>query len=279
MEAACRSFETLRVDIGVLQETKLEKGIHTRRSSGYSVLASKAMSDRQGCVALVWRESRHYEVEEARIESANVLTFRVVSGELKFYVVGCYIPPSDLTTLDQVRAAWARCPKGFRPMLLGDLNLNLESPRDEREEEIAEQLDAYDLTDMGCQFSPRRRRRARGRWTWRMRRQGRWISSQLDYVLARMGDRRRFKKVALCDPWYSNSDHRAVVATLWAGSQRKMSNYRRRHCRFPLRRPAGPLTPTETMFEELKASIEVPPPRERPANRWISDRTWRLVVS
>ena len=119
---------------------------------------------------MVWRESRHYKVEETRIESANVLSFRVVSGELKFYVVGCYIPPSDLTTLDQVRAAWARCPKGFRPLLLGDLNLNLESPRDERDAEIAAQVDHMDLADMTQHFLQRRRRRTRGRWTWRHRR-------------------------------------------------------------------------------------------------------------
>ena len=277
LEAACRAFESLGVDIGVVQETKNVDGVHTQRSSGYSVFVSKAVSAHQGGVALIWRESWHYEVEETRIEGPNVLSFRIVSGELKFYVVGCYIPPSDLSTLDQVRGAWERCPKGFRPILLGDLNINLESPRDERDEEIAEQVDSYDLSDMGRQFSPRRRRLAKGRWTWRMKRDGRWISSQPDYLLARMGDRRRFKRVVLRDPRYSNSDHRATVATLWAGSERKMATYRRRHCRFPLRLPVGPRTQMEAVFEELKASVEVPPPRQRPANRWISDRTWNLV--
>ena len=97
-----------------------------------------------------------YEVEETKIWGPNVLAFRLITGGADYYVVGCYIPPSDLATLEQVKAAWAHCQKDFIPLLVGDLNINLEFPRDERDGIILEQCDAWDLTDMAAQFRQRR---------------------------------------------------------------------------------------------------------------------------
>ena len=141
LESACRALDSLGVDLALLQETKLTGGIHTRFSSGYTIVASDAPSAHQGGIALCSRESLAYELEETKIWSPNVIAFRLITGGAKFYVVGCYIPPSDLVALDHVRDAWRQCPKGFTPLLLGDLNINLESPRDERDEVIAEQCD------------------------------------------------------------------------------------------------------------------------------------------
>ena len=55
LEAALRAMESLGVDIGILQETKLTKGIYTRRFGNYSVIATDANSVSQGGVALFWR--------------------------------------------------------------------------------------------------------------------------------------------------------------------------------------------------------------------------------
>ena len=67
--------------------------------------------------------------------------------------MGAYILPTDLTALTNVEKAWHQYPKGCKPMLIGDLNVNLESSRDERDEEaIAEQVDDMDLIDMTYQF-------------------------------------------------------------------------------------------------------------------------------
>jgi len=134
------------------------------------------------------------------------------------------------------------------------------------------------LTDMTRHYLQRRRRRTRGRWTWRQRRQGSWISSQPDYVLAREEDRGRFRRVVVRIPRHHRSDHRAVVAHLKAEPPRRLQRYRRRFARFPVQLPRfGPRTEQEEMFEELKAECERPHPRERPANEWISARTWKLV--
>jgi hypothetical protein len=83
---------------------------------------------------------------------------------------------------------------------MGDLNANLINPRDEREDGIAEQADAMDMVDMGRHFHQRRRRRCRGRWTWRMQRGEKTISSQCDYLMARVSTRRKFRRVRLVSP-------------------------------------------------------------------------------
>ena len=94
------------------------------------------------------------------------MTSQLVTRRNQFYIVGGYIPPSDLTTLTQIQNAWDQCPKGCIPLFLGDLNINLESPRDERDEQIAEECNFRELADMSRNFLQPRRWEAGGRWTW-----------------------------------------------------------------------------------------------------------------
>jgi hypothetical protein len=82
-------------------------------------------------------------------------------GSTQFYVVGCYIPPSNLETLAYINKAWCKCPKGAHPILVGNLNFNLHVPRTKREETIAKQVDAMDLVNMSRHFCQRL-----GNWLW-----------------------------------------------------------------------------------------------------------------
>jgi len=129
LEAALRAMDQLGVDIGFLMETKLTGGIYTRQSSGYDVLASTAKLPSSGGIALFWRGNISYEVEETRIWGPNVISLHLMMGSVHFFVVGCYIPLSDLETLACIEKAWRKCPKGAHPILVGDLNLNLRAPR------------------------------------------------------------------------------------------------------------------------------------------------------
>ena len=113
-------------------------------------------------------------------------------GAIRFYIVGCYIPPSDLETLTYIYKAWNACPTDAHPILAGDLNINLRVPCTEQEEMIAEQMDSMLLVNMSRHFCQRSGKRLRGRWTWRMRREGRWISFQCNYFLGRETNHRRF---------------------------------------------------------------------------------------
>jgi len=91
--------------------------------------------------------------------------------------------------------AWAGCPRGFIPLIIGDLNINLDAPQDDRDETIVKQCDAWDLTDMAMQFKQSQKQCVQGIWSWRQQRRTRWISSRPDYVLVEARHRKRFQKV------------------------------------------------------------------------------------
>jgi hypothetical protein len=44
-------------------------------------------------------KSHLYKVKEMRIWGANVISLQLRMDNARFFVVGCYIPPSDLETL------------------------------------------------------------------------------------------------------------------------------------------------------------------------------------
>jgi hypothetical protein len=215
LESALRVMDNLGIDLGFLVETKLTGGVYTRFLSGYNVLALEAPSAWQGGIALFWRGNNSYEIKETRIWGSNVISLHLIVGSTRFFVVGCYIAPSDLTTLACVKTAWRECPAGAHPILVGNLNLDLRAPRTEREETIAEQVNAMDLVNMSRHFCQHSGKRLWGRWTWRMRRRGSWISSQCEYFLGRETDRRRFRRMSVRMPRYY-SDHQALVAVIYA---------------------------------------------------------------
>jgi hypothetical protein len=158
----------------------------------------------------------------------NVLSFQLILGATRWYIVGCYIPPTNLTTLTHVNEAWRECPKGCHPILLGDLNVNLAALCNERNDTIADQVDAMVLTNMSNHFCQWHGRRSQGRLTWRMRRGRRWVSSQCDYVLGRATDLGRWIwRVSVQMPYCHDSDHRAIVAEIRTGGGREMATYQR----------------------------------------------------
>jgi hypothetical protein len=153
LESALRAMVATEVDCGVFTETKITDDIYMRFSSGYNVFASNAVSIRQGKIALFWRDNDLYEIEESKIRGPNVLSFELVTGKTRFYIVGAYLPPSDPgTALMHVERAWKECPNGCEPILLGDLNANILFPCDKRQDVIAEMCDSMALLSMADQF-------------------------------------------------------------------------------------------------------------------------------
>jgi hypothetical protein len=227
LESALRAMEAMEVDIGVFLESKVTGRIYTRCSSRYSIVASNAPSAHQGGIALFWRPNKSYEVEDWQIRGPNVLSFTIVMVSQHFFAVGCYIPPNDLSTLQHIVQAWNKCPRGHIPILLvGDLNFNLHAQRDNRDEQIAEAVeDVMRLTNLSKHFLQRSHRLMRGRWTWRMRRGRRWISSQCDYLLSWRADHRKFCRIPLQTPFNHDSDHHAIITRIRVGSATKMATY------------------------------------------------------
>jgi hypothetical protein len=164
LESALQAMEAMGVNLGVFLETKLTGGIYTQNMSGYSVITPDAPSVHQGGIALFWRANKMYEVKDWRICGPKVLSFVVVTGSQRFYVVRCYIPPTNLSTLPKIKQALNEKPKGHTPLLIGDLNVNLCAPRDGRDERIAEVVeDVCGLTDLSKHFLQQSRGHTWGR--------------------------------------------------------------------------------------------------------------------
>jgi hypothetical protein len=169
LESALQAMKLMGVNFGILFETKLTKGVYMCWSSGYHVQATHAPSAWQGGISFFWRASDLYEVKEVEMQGPNMLSFLLISGAIRYYIVGCYIPPNDLTTLTHIKQAWMACPKDCLPIVLGDLNVNLAAPRDERDETIAKQVDTMNLVNMSSRFCQHWGNNSNGRWTWQMR--------------------------------------------------------------------------------------------------------------
>jgi len=170
--------------------------------------------------------------------------------------VGCCIPPTCTTTIEQVRQAIDHGPTSAGLIVLGDLNVDLADPeRSERDKTIAAKL--VDLDDLSLNFCGRRGRR--GGHTWSMFRRGRTVSSKTDYVLGT--DCRSFRNVQIRDP-RCNSDHFMVVASLWPATQRDHRRYVGGRQRFPIQPPKGErATEADKVLAELKAAMPPPEPR------------------
>ena len=143
LKSALRAMEGMGFDLGILLETKVTDRIYTQNSSGYSVAALNAPTAHLSWIALFGLPNKSYVVEYWWIRGPNVLTFVLVTGSTQFFAVGCYIPPNDHSTLATIEKAWNKCPRRHTHILLGDLNVNLRSQRDERDKQIAKVVEAY----------------------------------------------------------------------------------------------------------------------------------------
>ena len=156
---AAAGLAKMKVGLAVLTETKLTDDRYPKSASGYTIMCSKAVSGHQRGVALMWKENDlKFEVESALFNNGpNIVT-----------VIG-YIPPDCNSGVDDLRRAWDACPQGCKPIVLGDLNINFEYPRDEREKIIIDLLYEINLIDSSRSFRLQTPRQAssRARWTWR----------------------------------------------------------------------------------------------------------------
>jgi hypothetical protein len=86
------------------------------------------------------------------IASPNLLRFQLVVGGDQFSVMGVYMPPADITGVDDLCADWAKFPTNCKPLLLGDLNINFRAPQTKWEEIIADLLDKMDIVNVSQKF-------------------------------------------------------------------------------------------------------------------------------
>ena len=228
----------------------------------------------------MWRERDYFVVEEQREFHPNVITARIIAGENKYYVVGFYCPPpreDRVEAWERVKEAWRQCPRGFSPLLMGDLNLDIDHPANQMERDIVADIDEMLLEPAEEHFFRRRGKGTFGTWTWRQKANDVWRSRRIDYILLRKEDRKKIKKTRLCLPRHHQSDHRAIVMSLAAGSAVSTKAYVRQLRRFPLQREEEEHNDLDKIYLKLVEYCGPLPKRKRAAYKWISEESWKIL--
>ena len=103
LELASWNLERHNIDICFLTETKLN-GYHTSSTYGYDVVATKCSNPHQGGVALLYRKSKEWHLEDTKTIGDNIIKTTLVSCTGRIILVGVYRPPSeeDLKTIHQL---------------------------------------------------------------------------------------------------------------------------------------------------------------------------------
>ena len=70
----------------------------------------------------------------------------------RYYSVGAYVSPFNLGTTDHIRDAWKQYLSRSVPILLEDLNINLQNPRDKRDKIIVEEGSFMGMLDTSRHF-------------------------------------------------------------------------------------------------------------------------------
>ncbi len=98
---------------------------------------------------MLWVEDHYlFEIESIRFPTADVLTFKLITGDSKWFVVSGYIAPGDDKTVTELRKRIDQRPEGYKALLLGDLNASLRTPMTEREDAIADMTDEFNLSEI-----------------------------------------------------------------------------------------------------------------------------------
>ena len=238
LESALWGMSQANMDLDILQETKFTEGIYTRKSAGYRVVATDALIRHRGRVALFYRPSPLFKVEAVREYIPNVLSFKVVTVERRWYIIGCYLAPDDAETIERVVAALGDKPRGTSLIVAGDLNTDLgDTENDRRVLEIASTMTEAGLEDMTAHFLPRKRKWGREFRTWSMVREGKLVRSRTDYLLGT--DRSLFRNVYIRDPRH-NTDHFMVVGCLRSAPAQDHARYIKGRRKIPLKPPTEP---------------------------------------
>ena len=127
-----KGMSQANLDLDIFQETKVTDGIYTCGSAGYSVVATDAPIRHRGGVAVFHQPAPHFAVEAVQEFVPNVVGFHLEIGELRWYIVGCYLAPNYASTIERVVTALKERPRGAKLLVAGDFNVNLAEPEGDR---------------------------------------------------------------------------------------------------------------------------------------------------
>ena len=85
--------------LGILQETKITDNIFTCRSAEYSIVALDKPSKYRGELLLFHQLAQNFSVEAIQKFGPNAVGFHLVTGERRWYIMGCYLTPNNTSTI------------------------------------------------------------------------------------------------------------------------------------------------------------------------------------
>jgi hypothetical protein len=125
LKAALRACERMRINIGVLTETRLSTDRYTHLAYGYTVLATQTTHVNQGGIALIFMYNfLYFQVKVQRKHGPDVVSCIITTGKLQYPLIGAYIPPGDTTTLTYIFEASNHF-AGKPIILAGEINVDL----------------------------------------------------------------------------------------------------------------------------------------------------------
>ena len=187
------------MEVGVFKESNFTDGIYTHGSSGYRVVATSAPSRHRGGITLFYQDLPNFVVKAMRQFRANFIACKLATGKTRWSIVGCYLVLGDGATIQDMETEVKECPRGIQLIVTGYLNADLERIGGRgQDEEIAAVVATAGLEDLLGHLLPRRCTWCKDRWTWKMVCQGRYVRSQMDYIL--VSDHHIFRNVEVQDP-------------------------------------------------------------------------------
>ena len=105
-----RGISQGNVVLDVFQKTKVPRGVFVRESSGYQVAATEAPILHCGRLAVLYPKAEHLSLEALCLHGPNVVSFQMVTGQHQWHVVGCYIAPNYVSTIEKIVASIRRRP-------------------------------------------------------------------------------------------------------------------------------------------------------------------------
>ena len=79
----------------------------------------------------------HFAVEAVQKFRSNVVAFQLATRERRWYIVGCYLAPNDILTIESIVAALKEEPRGAKLLGARDINTKLSEPEGDRSESIS----------------------------------------------------------------------------------------------------------------------------------------------
>ena len=193
-------------------------------------------------------------IESTRYHGPNLISCKIVTGITWNPLIGAYLPLSTLENLPDLEEALQR----FRdPIILGDLNMDLDDVRSPRSQQVAYLFEEYVLIDLVRNFL--QLRRFRNLKTWSQVWQGTVLRSRCDSILGT--HRRHLNIFEIQEMRNFSSDHFALRAWLLRCPTLFHARYLWGRRAFALRSPpTAELSRYDSKVQTLK-TLEPPPPQ------------------